>query len=132
MHVDSEIEQGEGLCEFETIFDAGRKIWTTKGEEQEAGKKDFINALELLERELGEKPYFGGEKFGFVDVAFIGFYCWFYTYETCGKFSIKEQFPKLIEWGERCMMKESVSKSLADPKEVYEFVLMLKKKYGFE
>ncbi|KAI3465985.1 hypothetical protein Pfo_022648 [Paulownia fortunei] len=114
------------------IHDAGRRIWSTKGEQQEAAKKEFIESLKLLEAELGDKPYFGGDNFGFVDVALIPFYSWFDAYETCGNFSIEEHCPKLIEWGKRCMEKESVSKSLADPKKVYDFVLGLKKKYGVE
>ncbi|KAH6780822.1 glutathione S-transferase TAU 19 [Perilla frutescens var. hirtella] len=113
------------------IFDAGRRIWTRKGEEQEAAKKEFIDALVLLQGELGDKPYFGGDQFGFVDISLITFYCWFYAYEKCGNFSIEEHCPKLISWAKRCMEKETVSKSLPDPNEVYEFVLMLKNKYGF-
>ncbi|KAK6157481.1 hypothetical protein DH2020_011729 [Rehmannia glutinosa] len=112
------------------VFDAGRKIWRTKGEELEAAKKELIDALELLEGELGDKPYFNGDTFGFLDLAFITFYSWFHTYETCGNFSIEKHCPKLIKWAKRCMERESVSKSLADPITVYEFVLMLKKKYG--
>ncbi|KAL3612687.1 hypothetical protein D5086_003707 [Populus alba] len=49
------------------IYDFGRKIWTTNGEDQEAAKKDFIDSLKLLEGELGDKPYFGGETLGYVD-----------------------------------------------------------------
>lgn len=114
------------------VFDAGRRIWTRKGEEQESAKKEFVDALKLLEGELGDEPYFGGDNFGFLDVALITFYSWFDTYETCGNFSIEEHCPKLVAWAKRCMEKESVSTSLADPKKVYEFVLMLKKKYGIE
>ncbi|RVW79443.1 putative glutathione S-transferase [Vitis vinifera] len=80
-----------------------RKIWTTKGEDQEAAKKEFIECLKLLEGELGEKPYFGGENFGFVDVALVTFSCWFYAYETFGNFSIEAECPKLIAWTKRCM-----------------------------
>ncbi|XP_051136239.1 glutathione S-transferase U19-like [Andrographis paniculata] len=108
-----------------------RKIWALKGEEHEAGKKEFIEALEMLEGELGDKPYFGGDHFGFLDVALVTYYCWFESYEICGNFSIEEHCPKLVAWGKRCMARESVSKSLADPKKVYEYVLLLKKKYGF-
>lgn len=114
------------------ISDAARRVWTKKGEEQEAAKKEFIDALVLLEGELGDKPYFGGDTFGFLDIALITFYSWFYAYEKCGSFSIEEHCPKLISWAKRCMEKESVSKSLPDPIKVYEFVLILKKKYGFE
>ncbi|KAL3576832.1 hypothetical protein D5086_022115 [Populus alba] len=41
-----------------------KKIWTTKGEELEGAKKDFIECLKLLEGELGDKPYYGGENLG--------------------------------------------------------------------
>ncbi|EYU26251.1 hypothetical protein ABFS82_08G197800 [Erythranthe guttata] len=114
------------------VYDAGRRLWTTKGDELETAKKDFIEALKLLEAELGKKPYFGGENFGFVDVALVTYSSWFYAYETCGNFSVAEHCPKLMEWVKRCMEKESVSKSLADPKKVYDFVLFLRKKHGLE
>ncbi|CDP06113.1 unnamed protein product [Coffea canephora] len=112
------------------VYDSTRRIWTTKGEEKEAAKKEFIEILKTLEGELGNKPYFGGENFGYVDVALIPFYCWFYAYETFGNFKI--ECPKLVEWAKRCMQRESVSKSLADPHKVYEFVVSLKKKLGIE
>ncbi|KAL0328363.1 UNVERIFIED_CONTAM: putative glutathione S-transferase parC [Sesamum calycinum] len=112
------------------VYDAGRRLSGTKEEEKESGKKDFIAALKLLEGELGDNPYFGGESFGFLDVALIPFYTWFPAFETCGNFSTEEHCPKLIGWAKRCMERESVSKSLADPKKVYDFVLFLKKKYG--
>jgi len=85
-----------------------------------------------LEGELGDKPYFGGENLGYVDVAFVPFYCWFYAYETCGNFSIEAECPKIIAWAKRCMQKESVSKSLEDPKKVYEFVLERRKRFGVD
>ncbi|PQM35103.1 putative glutathione S-transferase parC [Prunus yedoensis var. nudiflora] len=94
--------------------------WGTKEEEQEAGKKEFIEALKQLEGELGDEPYFEGESFGFLDIALIPFYSWFYAYETCGNFSTEAECPKLIEWAKRCTHRESVSKSLADPKKVYD------------
>ncbi|OAY54641.1 probable glutathione S-transferase parC [Manihot esculenta] len=114
------------------IYDIGRKTWATKGEEQEAAKKEFIGVLKLLEGELGNKPYFGGESMGFVDVALIPFYSWFYAYETCGNFSIEAECPVLMAWAKRCLQKESVSKSLPDQQKVYEFILTLKKRYGIE
>ncbi|KAK4477763.1 hypothetical protein RD792_017025 [Penstemon davidsonii] len=114
------------------MYDPGRKTWTTKGDELDKASKEFIESLKLLERELGEEPYFGGEIFRFLDVASITLCSWFYAFETVGKFSIAEHCPKLIEWEKRCMEKESVSKSLADPEKVYDYVLALKKKFGFE
>ncbi|CAL5342188.1 unnamed protein product [Camellia sinensis] len=57
-----------------------------------------------LEGELGDKPYIGGETFGFADC------------------------PSLVVWAHRCMEKESVSKSLPDQHKAYDFCLGLKKK----
>ncbi|KDP24710.1 hypothetical protein JCGZ_25701 [Jatropha curcas] len=114
------------------IYDIGRKIWTTKGEEQEAAKKDFIECLKLLEAELEDKPYFGGERIGYVDVSLVPFYSWFYAYEQFGNFSTEVECPKLIAWVKRCLEKESVSKSLPDQQKVYDFVLHLRKVYGYE
>jgi glutathione S-transferase len=105
------------------IYESSRKVWSTKGEEQETAKKDFIGCLKLMETELGDKPYFGGEELGYVDIALVTFYSWFYAYETLGNFSIEAECPKLIEWAKRCMHKESVSKSLPDPKKVYDSLL---------
>ncbi|RVW77691.1 putative glutathione S-transferase [Vitis vinifera] len=105
------------------LYELGRKIWSTKGEEQETAKKEFIECLKLLEGELGEKPYFGGEKIGFVDVALVTFSCWFYAYETFGNFSMEAECPKLIAWTKRCMEKESVSSSLEDPHKVHGFIM---------
>ncbi|XP_065861668.1 probable glutathione S-transferase [Euphorbia lathyris] len=114
------------------IYDAGRKTWSTKGEELETSKKELIEALKLIEGELGEKAYFGGENIGYMDVVLVPYYSWFYAYETFGNFSIESECPKLIAWAKRCMEKESVSKSLPDSHKVYEFVQVLRKKFGVE
>lgn len=115
------------------LYDFGRKIWDAKGEEQEVAKKNLIDSYKLLEEAAqGDKPYFGGETFGFVDVALIGFYCWFYTYETIGNFSMEAECPKLVAWGKRCMKRESVSKSLADPHKIYEMIHQYRKSAGFQ
>nr|ADB11366.1 tau class glutathione transferase GSTU39 [Populus trichocarpa] len=113
------------------INDLSRKIWTTKGEELEAAKKGFFE-LKLLEGELGEKPYFGGETLGYVDIAFLPFCCGFSTYETIGNFSIEAQCPKIIAWAKRCLQKESVAKSLAEPGKLHELVLEMRKSLGFD
>ncbi|KAI8010787.1 putative glutathione S-transferase parC [Camellia lanceoleosa] len=112
------------------IYDIGRKIlYSNVEEEKEEGKKGFIECLKVLEGELGDKPYFGGEAFGFVDIALVTFYSWFYTYETLGNFSLELECPKLISWAKRCIEKnESVSKSLPHQHKIYDFVLDLNKK----
>ncbi|CAL5393696.1 unnamed protein product [Camellia sinensis] len=112
------------------VYDNGMKILHSSVEEgKEEGKKGFIECLKVLQGELGDKPYFGGEAFGFVDIALVTFYSWFYTYETLGNFSLEQECPKLISWAKRCIEKnESVSKSLPHHHKIYGFVLDVKKK----
>ncbi|KAL6553179.1 Glutathione S-transferase U1 [Orobanche gracilis] len=110
------------------VYEAERKIPSaTEAEEQEAAKKDFIDSLKLLEAELGDKPYFGGDVFGLVDVTLAPLCCSFDALETCENLRVEPHCPRLIEWAKRCMEKESVSKSLVDPGEVCELFLSLKK-----
>ncbi|KAI3770032.1 hypothetical protein L6452_01152 [Arctium lappa] len=110
------------------IYDAGRRILNTKGEEMEKAKTEFIDGLKVLEGQLGEKPYLTGESFGYADIAMVPLYCRFYALEMIGKMNIEKEYPKLIAWVKRCMERESVSKSLPDPHKVYEFLLERQKK----
>jgi len=118
------------FCGRSQIYDGGKKIWTTKVEDQEAANKEFIECLKVLEEELGDKPYFDGESFGFVDLALIPYYSWFPAYEKFGKFSIEPECPKFVAWAKRCMQKENVSKYLSDPDKIYDFVVMLRQRMG--
>ncbi|KAJ8534523.1 hypothetical protein K7X08_016251 [Anisodus acutangulus] len=114
----------------EKVFESGRKLWMEKGGEQQTRKKNYIDSLRMLEGILGHKLYFGGENFGFLDIALIGICSWFYTYEKFGEFSTLIEVPKIIAWVKRCMQKESVSKSVAEPLKVYDFALQIRKHYG--
>ncbi|KAJ4981721.1 hypothetical protein NE237_032558 [Protea cynaroides] len=111
------------------VYPCMRGIYSGKGEEQEKAKVEFIEVLKVLEGALGEKPYFGGDCFGFVDLSFITFYSWFYAMEKLGNFSVEAECPKLIAWAKRCMQKESVAKTLQDQHKLYDFVLRLRKKF---
>lgn len=126
--------QARFLVDFidKKMYDSSRKTWTTKGEEQEAAKKEFFEVLKTLEGQLGDKPFFGGDNFGYVDLSLIPFYCWFYTYETCGKFSVEAECPKFIAWVKRCLQSETVAKALPDGKKVFEFVSVMRKNLGLE
>nr|GMD11620.1 glutathione S-transferase 3-like [Ipomoea batatas] len=92
----------------------------SKGEAKQEAQKELISELKQLEEVLGDKPYFGGEKFGFFDVAFIPFSSMFYGYESHGKFKLEEECPKLSVWVKRCMERSSVSKILPDSVKMYE------------
>ncbi|KAI3923038.1 hypothetical protein MKW92_006969 [Papaver armeniacum] len=102
------------------VYDYGKKVFITRGEEREIAKKEFVDILKVLEGELGEKLYFGGDNFGFVDIALIPFYSWFYSFEMAGNFSIEKECPKLVGWAKKCTENASVSKTLPDPVETFE------------
>ncbi|GKE11370.1 probable glutathione S-transferase [Tanacetum coccineum] len=46
------------------IYDAGKRIWSTKGDELEIAMKVFIDWLKVLEGQLGDKPCLIGDSFG--------------------------------------------------------------------
>ncbi|CAB4307521.1 unnamed protein product [Prunus armeniaca] len=83
------------------VYESGKRTWRTKGEEQEAAKREFLECIRLLEEELGNKPYFGRENLGFVDVALIPTYGWFYVLEKFWKLQCGDKTPKVY-----CMGKE--------------------------
>jgi glutathione S-transferase len=114
------------------VGDVGGRIWAGKRDEIEVAKKELIEGLKELENVLGDKPYFGGETFGFVDIALIPFYSWFYTYEQLGNFKVEAECAKLIAWAKRCKERESVSKSVADEKEAYEYVVNYRKRFQLD
>lgn len=113
------------------VFDAGGVIWRSK-EVPEGAKDEFIGTLKQLEGALGEKDFFGGDEFGFVDIIAIPFTSWFLTFEKFGGFKVEDDCPMFSAWIKRCLQRESVAKVLPDPERVYEFVCMLRKMLGIE
>ncbi|KAJ1434285.1 Glutathione S-transferase, C-terminal domain superfamily [Sesbania bispinosa] len=41
------------------VYVIWRKMWLSKGEEHEAGKKELISIFKQLEETLGDKPFYG-------------------------------------------------------------------------
>jgi glutathione S-transferase len=111
-------------------------IMRGKGEVQEEAKRNILEYLGLLEGALNElsegiKPYFGGEQFGFMDIAFIPFASWFLAWETMGnwKIPLNTQFPRLHEWVNACMERESVKKILPPPEKLADFGVQVRKRF---
>ncbi|KAI9083595.1 hypothetical protein K1719_034537 [Acacia pycnantha] len=110
------------------VYETWRRMWLSKGEEHETAKKELLDIFKLLEGTLGDKPFYGGDSFGFLDVGLIPFSSWFHTFETYGHFKMEAECPKLVAWVKRCVQsKESVSKTLPDEKKVYEYIVALEK-----
>nr|ABR16711.1 unknown [Picea sitchensis] len=119
------------------VYDNGAAlIMKCKGEAQEEAKRNMLEYLGLLEGALDElsggiKPYFGGEQFGFMDIVFIPFASWFLAWETMGdwKIPLDTQFPRLYEWVNVCLERESVKKILPHPEMVAEFAVQMRKRF---
>ncbi|KAK9674551.1 hypothetical protein RND81_12G240100 [Saponaria officinalis] len=111
------------------IYNIGKLVWISQGEEQEAAKRELLECFKMLENELGERKYFGGESLNIVDVALMPFYSWFYALDTCGNMSIVAECPHLVAWAKRCMLRESVAKALPDQYKVYVHLLELRKQH---
>jgi glutathione S-transferase len=114
------------------VYDCSTRLWRTKGEPQLQARKEMVEILKTMEGALGDGPFFGGDKLGLVDVAFVPFTSWFLAYERFGEFSVDEECPKLAAWVKRCAERDSVKKNLYPPEKVYEFIGLLKKKFGVE
>ena len=114
------------------FYDPSWKVWGTTGEEQVTAKKELLEHFKTLETELGDKTYYGGDVFGFVDIALMGYYSWFKAIEKFGEFSIEAEFPKLTQWTKRCLERDSVVNSLADSDKIVEYAYVLRRKLGAE
>ncbi|KAL9322043.1 hypothetical protein ACSQ67_010096 [Phaseolus vulgaris] len=104
------------------LYKHALRFWTTEGEEKEGARKEFLECLKLLEEQLGDEPYFGGNNFGIVDVALVPLFCYFYTFSLYDNFISEAQYPKIISWAKRCTQKESVSKSFPSEELVKEYL----------
>ena len=115
------------------VFPAGRNIWTAKEVEQvEAARKEFLDILMYLDGTLGDKDYFNGDNFGFVDILLIGLISWFPAFEKYGGFKVEDHYPKLATWITRSYARETVSESLTDSEKITNFVGMMRQMYGIE
>ncbi|CAI0460133.1 unnamed protein product [Linum tenue] len=132
------LHDGKPLCEssvivsyIDELFDSTSAIWKASGDDAvESAKKEFVEVLKVLEGALGEKEYFAGDAFGYVDILAIPITSWFLASEKFGNFKVEAECPKLSAWIKRCMEKETVAKVIPDPEKIYEFVVNLRKMFG--
>ncbi|KAI9118334.1 hypothetical protein K1719_010666 [Acacia pycnantha] len=114
-----------------SVFETGKGIWLSKGaEEREAAVKSLIEVVKNLEGALGDKDFFGGDAFGYVDIIALGPTSWFHAYEKIGAFKLEDHCPKFSSWLKRCLQKPSVAKTYPDTEKVHQLVLKLAEIFG--
>lgn len=114
------------------VFDAGKAILLAKGDALEVAKKDFIEVIKTLEKALGDKDFFNGDTFGFVDIIAIAMTSWFPAFEKFGSFKLEDHCPKFSAWIKKSSQRESVAKVIPDADKVNEFMPMYRKLNGVE
>ncbi|KAM5560262.1 putative glutathione S-transferase [Rosa sericea] len=87
----------------------------TVAEDREKAVEEAYETLKLLENELKDKKFFGGEDIGFVDIVadFIGGY-WLTDIQEIVGFELltKEKFPKLCQWSDEFVNHAVIKESL--------------------
>uniref|UniRef100_A0A0E0E7I8 Glutathione S-transferase n=1 Tax=Oryza meridionalis TaxID=40149 RepID=A0A0E0E7I8_9ORYZ len=126
---------GTRLLPSDPLERASTRFWADfvvhkgKGEEKEVAKAELLDQLRRLEGVLGDRSFFSGDEFGFLDIVLIPFSSTFHGYEQHGGFDLKAECPFLMQWVKRCKERESVRQVLPDEGEMYE---LHKKWYGIE
>ncbi|OIT21889.1 PREDICTED: probable glutathione S-transferase [Nicotiana attenuata] len=90
-----------------------KALWS-KGEEQEKDKEEAYEVLKVLDNELKDKKFFGGEKFGFVDIAanFVGFWIGIVEEATGVVLVTSEKFPHFCTWREEYLNCSQVKENM--------------------
>ncbi|KAK7294585.1 hypothetical protein RJT34_17474 [Clitoria ternatea] len=108
---------------------AWKAVFTVDEKEREKGVEESHEALEILENELKDKKFFGGDEFGFVDISAVFIAFWIpIVQEVAGlKLLTSQKFPKLYKWSQEFVTHPVIKEVLPprDPlfaffKELYE------------
>ncbi|XP_020180279.1 glutathione S-transferase U20-like [Aegilops tauschii subsp. strangulata] len=111
------------------VFPTQTRFLKSKGEEKDVAKEELVEQLKRLDEVLGEKGFFSGDEFGFLDIVLIPFSSMFRGYEQHGGFDLEVECPNLMRWVKRCKERESVREVLPDEAKMYD---LHKEWYGIE
>lgn len=105
-----------------------KACWGPKTE-REKELEEAYEGLKCLEKELGDKLYFGGETIGFVDIAanFIGYWLGIVQEVSGVTIMSAEKFPNLQRWSED-FVRNNFIKEILPPKQ--KLAVVFKAQYG--
>ncbi|CAN1774836.1 Probable glutathione S-transferase parC [Linum perenne] len=116
------IHRGKPICESLIIIHYIDEVW--------AHKSPALPSLPFQRSHARFwADYIDNKSFGFIDIVFISFYGFFYTFQELGNFNLEAECPKIVHWTQRCLQRESVSKSVVDQHEVFKRVMEMKGKF---
>lgn len=97
--------------------------------EREKMVEEASEGLKCLEKELGDKLFFGGETIGFIDIAadFIGYWLGIVQEASGVTIMTAEKFPKLQRWSEDFVGNNFI-KDVLPPKQ--KLVALFKAQFG--
>uniref|UniRef100_A0A0D9WVJ7 glutathione transferase n=1 Tax=Leersia perrieri TaxID=77586 RepID=A0A0D9WVJ7_9ORYZ len=113
-------KSGARLLPVDPLERANARFWADFGDEKMAAKEELLYHLKCLEGVLGEKDFFGGKEFGFLDVALIPFSTMFYGYKQHGGIDMTTECPRLMSWVGRCEERKSVQSVLPTGLDMYD------------
>ncbi|KAK7256813.1 hypothetical protein RIF29_30325 [Crotalaria pallida] len=102
---------------------AWKAAFTLDEKEREKNIEESSEALQFLENELKDKKFFGGEEFGFVDIAAVFIAYWVPIFQEAAGLQLftSEKFPKLYNWSQEFINHPVVKESLPPREPLFAF-----------
>lgn len=87
------------------------------------GVEQTVSCLKLLEDYLEDKPFFGGDEIGYVDIALGSRLAWFKVVEEVENVKLldEERLPNLVKWAERFWLNDIVNGVMPEHNKLVEY-----------
>ncbi|MED6216384.1 putative glutathione S-transferase [Stylosanthes scabra] len=101
---------------------AWKSVFTVDKNEREKNVEEVHEAFQILEDELKGK-FFGGEEFGFVDIAAVNIAFWVPLIQEVAGLQLltNEKFPKLYKWSQEFMNQPTIKECLPPRDPIFGF-----------
>lgn len=90
------------------------KAFWSEGDGQEKDKEEAYEVLKVLDNELKDKKFFGGDDIGFVDIVanFVGFWVGILEEATGVVLVTSEKFPNFCRWRDQYLDCDKVKENM--------------------